>query len=120
MSSLFGAAKSAWAANKAEEKTKKTKTSPADVVMWSGCKDNQTVSFFAQRSRSKTRELTMYRARILRKMVRRLEPCPTCVLLFPCNIQITGLTFNLRHLSPLSTNDRIRATKSCSSRFEMR
>ncbi|AFR93012.2 metacaspase [Cryptococcus neoformans C23] len=42
MSSLFGAAKSAWAANKAEEKTKKTKTSPADVVMWSGCKDNQT------------------------------------------------------------------------------
>ncbi|OXG95521.1 metacaspase [Cryptococcus neoformans A2-102-5] len=40
-------------------------------------------------------------ARILRKMVRRLEPCPT-------------------HLSPLSTNDLIRATKSCSSRFEMR
>lgn len=42
MTSLFGAAKSAWAANKAEEKTKRTKTSPADVVMWSGCKDNQT------------------------------------------------------------------------------
>ncbi|WVQ89284.1 hypothetical protein IAS59_003038 [Cryptococcus gattii] len=42
MTSLFGAAKSAWAANKAGEMTKKTKTSPADVLMWSGCKDNQT------------------------------------------------------------------------------
>ncbi|WVQ71366.1 hypothetical protein IAR50_000895 [Cryptococcus sp. DSM 104548] len=42
MKSLFGAAKSAFAANKADEQTKKTKTSPADVVMWSGCKDDQT------------------------------------------------------------------------------
>lgn len=122
MTSLFGAAKSAWAANKAEEKTKRTKTSPADVVMWSGCKDNQTVSIFGQRSHKKTRELTTYRARILRKMVRPLAPCPTYVsfLAFPCNIQIIELTLNLRHLSPLSTNDLIRATKSCSSRFEMR
>ncbi|ODN73584.1 hypothetical protein L202_08084 [Cryptococcus amylolentus CBS 6039] len=42
MKSLFGAAKSAFSANQANEKTKKTKTSPADVVMWSGCKDDQT------------------------------------------------------------------------------
>jgi hypothetical protein len=28
----------------AREKTKQTKTSPADVIMWSGCKDSQTVS----------------------------------------------------------------------------
>jgi hypothetical protein len=43
MSSLFGAAKGAFNANQSHEKTKKTKTSPADVVMWSGCKDDQTV-----------------------------------------------------------------------------
>jgi hypothetical protein len=50
MSSLFGAAKGAFESNQAHEKTKKTKTSSADVVMWSGCKDSQTVgssfSFF--------------------------------------------------------------------------
>ncbi len=28
----------------ARERTKQTKTSPADVIMWSGCKDSQTVS----------------------------------------------------------------------------
>jgi hypothetical protein len=28
----------------AREKTKQTKTSPADVIMWSGCKDSQTVN----------------------------------------------------------------------------
>lgn len=44
MSSLFGAAKGAFELNQAHEKTKKTKTSSADVVMWSGCKDSQTVS----------------------------------------------------------------------------
>jgi hypothetical protein len=44
MSSLFGAAKGAFDMNRAHEKTKKTKTSPADVIMWSGCKDDQTVS----------------------------------------------------------------------------
>lgn len=27
----------------AAERTKQTKTSPADVIMWSGCKDSQTV-----------------------------------------------------------------------------
>lgn len=46
MSSLFGAAKGAFNANQSNEKTKKTRTSPADVVMWSGCKDDQTVSIF--------------------------------------------------------------------------
>ena len=45
MSSLFGAAKGAFESNQAHEKTKKTKTSSADVVMWSGCKDSQTVGF---------------------------------------------------------------------------
>jgi len=43
MSSLFVAAKGAFESNQSHEKTKKTKTSPADVVMWSGCKDSQTV-----------------------------------------------------------------------------
>jgi len=43
MSSLFGAAKGAFEANQSHEKTKKTNTSPADVIMWSGCKDDQTV-----------------------------------------------------------------------------
>lgn len=28
----------------AREKTRQSKTSPADVIMWSGCKDSQTVS----------------------------------------------------------------------------
>lgn len=28
--------------NKAEKKTRKTRTSPADVISWSGCKDSQT------------------------------------------------------------------------------
>jgi hypothetical protein len=46
MSSLFGAAKGAFESNQAHEKTKKTKTSSADVVMWSGCKDSQTVGSF--------------------------------------------------------------------------
>jgi len=40
--SLFGLAKSAMSGNDAHEQTKRTKTSPADVVMWSGCKDVQT------------------------------------------------------------------------------
>lgn len=30
--------------SQAEQITRQTKTSPADVVMWSGCKDSQTVS----------------------------------------------------------------------------
>jgi hypothetical protein len=46
MSSLFGVAKGAFNANQSNEKTKTTRTSPADVVMWSGCKDDQTVSIF--------------------------------------------------------------------------
>jgi hypothetical protein len=40
--SLFGLAKSAMSGNDAYETTKRTKTSPADVIMWSGCKDVQT------------------------------------------------------------------------------
>lgn len=91
MTSLFGAAKSAWAANKTGEKTKKTKTSPADVVMWSGCKDNQTVSFFRQRSCSNTQKLTVRRARMFRKMAKPLEPCPKYVPFLPSSylVQIT-------------------------------
>lgn len=49
MTGLFGAAKDAFGANRAHEKTKKEKESPADVIMWSGCKDSQTVSFSAER-----------------------------------------------------------------------
>jgi len=41
-SSLFGLAKSAFKGNDAYEHTKRTKTSPADVIMWSGSKDSQT------------------------------------------------------------------------------
>jgi hypothetical protein len=40
--SFFGLAKSALSGNDAYETTKRTKTSPADVIMWSGCKDVQT------------------------------------------------------------------------------
>jgi hypothetical protein len=40
--SLFGLAKSAMSGNNAYEQTKRTKTSPADVIQWSGCKDVQT------------------------------------------------------------------------------
>ncbi|KAK4220295.1 metacaspase-1 [Rhypophila decipiens] len=43
MTSVFGVAKSAFGGgNEAYEHTKRTKTSPADVVMWSGSKDDQT------------------------------------------------------------------------------
>ncbi|WRT66801.1 uncharacterized protein IL334_003764 [Kwoniella shivajii] len=42
MSNLFGAAKSVFDAKKADQKTKKTNTSPADIIQWAGCKDNQT------------------------------------------------------------------------------
>lgn len=42
-SSIFGLAKSAMGGgSEAHEKTKETKTSPADVIMWSGSKDSQT------------------------------------------------------------------------------
>lgn len=40
--SIFGLAKSALTGDKAYEKTKATRTSPADVIMWSGSKDDQT------------------------------------------------------------------------------
>jgi hypothetical protein len=43
MSSIFGLAKGAWDANRAEQITKDTKTSAADVIQWAGCKDSQTV-----------------------------------------------------------------------------
>ncbi|OCF55078.1 metacaspase [Kwoniella mangroviensis CBS 10435] len=42
MANLFGAAKDVFDAKKSHEKTKKTRTSPADVIQWAGCKDNQT------------------------------------------------------------------------------
>ncbi|WWC85157.1 uncharacterized protein L201_000014 [Kwoniella dendrophila CBS 6074] len=42
MKSLFGAAKSVFDAKQTSEKNKKTKTSPADIIQWSGCKDDQT------------------------------------------------------------------------------
>lgn len=41
-SSVFGLAKSALTGNDAYERTKQTRTSPADVIMWSGSKDDQT------------------------------------------------------------------------------
>lgn len=40
--SVFGFAKSAYKGDAAYEKTKDTRTSPADVIMWSGSKDDQT------------------------------------------------------------------------------
>jgi hypothetical protein len=39
---IFGFAQSAMRGNDAYEHTKRTKTSPADVIMWSGSKDDQT------------------------------------------------------------------------------
>jgi len=41
-SSLLGFAKSAYQGDSAYKKTVQTKTSPADVIMWSGSKDDQT------------------------------------------------------------------------------
>lgn len=42
MTSVTGAIDRLTKGNKASEKTKKDRTSPADVIMFSGCKDNQT------------------------------------------------------------------------------
>jgi hypothetical protein len=44
LGSLFGAAKDMFGTNRAHERAKKTKGSSADVIQWSGCKDDQTVS----------------------------------------------------------------------------
>ncbi|KAK4152682.1 Metacaspase-1A [Chaetomidium leptoderma] len=41
-STVFGFAKTAFRGNDAYENTKRTKTSSADVIMWSGSKDDQT------------------------------------------------------------------------------
>jgi metacaspase-1 len=41
-SAIFKFAKSAYKGDDAYEKTKDTRTSPADVIMWSGSKDDQT------------------------------------------------------------------------------
>lgn len=41
-STFFGLAKTALRGNDAYERTKRSKTSPADVIMWSGSKDDQT------------------------------------------------------------------------------
>ena len=41
-STIFGIAKSAYRGDDAYNKTMATKTSPADVIMWSGSKDDQT------------------------------------------------------------------------------
>lgn len=43
MGSFFGIAKDMFGANRTHEKAKKTKGSSADVIQWSGCKDDQTV-----------------------------------------------------------------------------
>jgi hypothetical protein len=40
--SVFGFAKQAYMGDDAYKKTIDTKTSPADVIMWSGSKDDQT------------------------------------------------------------------------------
>lgn len=42
MKSVFGFAKTAFKGDDAHKKTIETKTSPADVIMWSGSKDDQT------------------------------------------------------------------------------
>jgi len=42
---VFGFAKSAFKGDGAYNTTVKTRTSPADVVMWSGCKDAQTSAY---------------------------------------------------------------------------
>ena len=44
MGKFFGAAKDMFGAQQADVKGKQMKSSSADVVMWSGCKDEQTVS----------------------------------------------------------------------------
>jgi hypothetical protein len=41
-SSIFSLAKTAISGDGAYNKTKETRTSPADVIMWSGSKDSQT------------------------------------------------------------------------------
>ena len=41
--SLMGAAKGAFDARQSDAKARKYNTSPADVIQWSGCKDDQTV-----------------------------------------------------------------------------
>ena len=41
-SSIFSFGKKAMAGDGAYERTKETRTSPADVIMWSGSKDDQT------------------------------------------------------------------------------
>jgi hypothetical protein len=41
-SSIFGFAKTAFKGDDAYNRTVQTKTSPADVIMWSGSKDDQT------------------------------------------------------------------------------
>ncbi|KJZ75860.1 Metacaspase-1A [Hirsutella minnesotensis 3608] len=41
-SSIFGLAKSAYKGDSAHKKTIETRTSPADVIMWSGSRDDQT------------------------------------------------------------------------------
>jgi hypothetical protein len=57
MSKLFGAAKDMFGAHTANEKGKKMKSSSADVVMWSGCKDEQTVSSRKEKRRGWENEL---------------------------------------------------------------
>ena len=58
-SSVFGFAKTAYKGNDAYEHTKRTKTSPADVIMWSGSKDDQTSWVFLFSSACVTREIGM-------------------------------------------------------------
>lgn len=39
---IFGLGKKVMSGNKAEKVARATRTSPADAIQWSGCKDSQT------------------------------------------------------------------------------
>lgn len=50
MLSMFSGAKSAFGAKRADAYLRENNTTEADVTVWSGCKDDQTVSTHRQRS----------------------------------------------------------------------
>jgi hypothetical protein len=51
--SIFNLGRKAMSGNDAYEKAKETRTSPADVIMWSGSKDSQTSSVFLPTHKSR-------------------------------------------------------------------
>jgi len=58
--SVFGLAKAAFSGgSEAHEQTKRTKTSPADVIMWSGCKDVQTSLVSTSKSKSQANQCSV-------------------------------------------------------------